>query len=501
MLSQQKGAPAKRRRSGGGEKGAPKGDKQSRLGNSAVAEKTGNSGSQSAVSNEEAMGWLSTEDSMSGRAPDGAIDGKGISRADTITTGMCGALISEGDISVEAPGGSFTVACGAGCEVIGTQGDKLKVRVRVGTEKKEGFVDKDVFSDQPGLGKDEDHPGMRDDLVYSPFTGDGSPSAAPTGKETAQGALGDCYFIASMAAVANASPNIIKEGVKFNKDKNTYSVRFYEESGYGQRKPVWIEVDSYLPTSATDRKDPSYAGDSGGPRWSAIIEKAYAKWKGGYDKIGGGGYGEQAMEELTGGKSSSMNPSSMKADEVIPFFEKAKKEGKAIYAAVKHHKASAEQTPFSGSGDGPYTAAFHQDHRWNHLVPGSVKVKDKERNDVRIYDDGKGEDLKGKLRGTHVKDGEVVYKDSKATLTFEKGGGPKKPDDLVANFDYQGAYNPDKVIVCNHAYAFENVVGGKELQFYNPWGTWQPKPITPAEFLDAFSTISLNTPPANSTQS
>ena len=499
MRSQQKSAPAKRRRGGGS--GAPSLAKQSRLGNSALAEKSGAIGGQSGVTNDEAMSWLSTEDSMASREANGAIDGKGISRADSIRTGMSGALIGEGEISIEAAGGAFTVQSGSCCEVIGTEGDKLKVRLRVGTEKKEGFVDKDVFSDQPGLGKDDEHPGLRDDLVYSPFEGDASPSA-PTGKETAQGGLGDCYLIAAMAAVANASPNVIKEGMKYNKANNTYSVRFYEESGYGQaRKAVWIEVDSYLPTTASDRNDPKYAGDSSGPKWSAIIEKAYAKWKGGYDKIGGGGYGEQAMEELTGGKSTSLNPSSMKPEEVIPFFEKAKKDGKAIYAAVKHHKSSAEQAPFSGSGDGPYTAAFKQDHRWNHLLPGTVKVKDKERANVRITDDGKTDDLKGKLRGTGVKDGEVTYKDNKATLTFEVGGGPKKADDLVANFDYQGAYNPEKVIVTNHAYAFENVVNGKELQFYNPWGTWQPKPITTAEFLDAFSTISLNTPPAGAAQS
>jgi hypothetical protein len=68
-------------------------------------------------------------------------------------------------------------------------------------------------------------------------------------------------------------------------------------------------------------------------------------------------------------------------------------------------------------------------------------------------------------------------------------------------FSYKGAVNAEKLLVANHAYAFEGVVNGKELQFYNPWGTWQPKPITPQEFLKHFTNISTNKAPAGATAS
>ena len=66
-------------------------------------------------------------------------------------------------------------------------------------------------------------------------------------------------------------------------------------------------------------------------------------------------------------------------------------------------------------------------------------------------------------------------------------------------FEYEGVLDVNKTIIANHAYAFEGVVG-KELQFYNPWGSYQPKPITPAEFLTYFDSLTTNAPPAAKTK-
>ena len=387
-------------------------------------------------------------------------------------------------------------------EVLEVSGSKLKVKARSGTKNLEGWVDASVFSNQPALTRDEEHEELADDFVYSKFDGDLSPTD-PKGKDTAQGFAGDCFLIASMAAVANASPQAIKDMVKYDKSKGTYTVRFYEEQGRDKYTPVYIEVDAWLPTSKDNKKDPSYAGDEGGPMWSAIVEKAYAKWKGGYNVIGEGGTGEQAMAEITGARSVNKRPSSMKEAEVIPFFEQAKKDGKAIYAGVKDGKRSEVQTPLAGKGDGPYKGKVSHTHRWNEIIPGTVEIKDGKNKAGEAWDTGSEGDREGKIEGGGVKSGSVVYKgDTKDNLelAYEKGKGPGAAADLQVSFEYEGVLDLDKFIIANHAYAFESVVGGKELQFYNPWGTYQPKPISPATFLQYFDSLTTNTPPSTKTQ-
>jgi hypothetical protein len=477
--------------------------RQDRLGNAAVAEGIG--GSQgSGAGNDEAIRWVDMDESMSSRKGEEAIDKRGVSRPDALAAGQEGALFGGREqikFYTDATGTSLIskVPNGTACKLLEVGKSRAKVELRIGTEKKTGWVFKGYFTDQPALTPDDEHKGLKDDYVFSKFAGDHSPKD-PKGKDTAQGYIGDCYFVAAMAAVANATPGTIKDAVKYDAKKGTYTVRFFEETGYNKFSPVYIEVDALLPTKSSNRADPVYAGDQGGPMWSAIIEKAYAKWKGGYDRIGKGGYGEKAMSELTGSRSQSVYPSSLKPEQVIPLFEQAKKDGKAIYAAIKSDKHSKKQSPLSGKGDGPYTGTITHTHRWNHVVPGTVRVTDKNGKAGSAWDTGSEGDLKADIRGSGVKSGSIEYKPNKLELTYDKDKGPAEGGDLEVDFDYQGLYNEDKILVANHAYAFEDVVnGGKELQFYNPWGTWQPKPITPAEFLDAFSIISTNQPPKGAT--
>lgn len=421
-----------------------------------------------------------------------------------IRVGQEGALIGSGTtvkLTRSASGTSKTVATvpdGAAAEVLSVQGDRIQVEVRKAKKNVKGWVNAALFSDQPALTKDEENDELRDDYVYSKVEGDHSPTA-PTGKETAQGAAGDCFLIASMAAVANASPGAIREMVKYDASTGIYTVRFYEEQGRGKYTPVYIQVDGYLPTEKGSRKDPTYAGDEGGPMWSAIIEKAYAKWKGGYDVIGEGGTGEEAMTAMTGARSQNKSPRSMKEAEVIPFFTAAQKDGKAIYAGVRDARKADTQRPFSGTG--PFSGRLTHTHRWNEIVPGSVSITDAGRNAEEVWDTGSEGDKSGKLAGGGG--GSVTYKgDGKDALElrYARGRGPSAASDLQVDFEYEGVLDTNKFIIGNHAYAFEGVVNGKELQFYNPWGTYQPKPVTAAEFLRLFDALTTNTPPAQKTQ-
>ena len=507
-MLQQTARPPQRGRKATAEAGAETGessrpDKQSRLGNAAVADRSGVATADSAISNAELSSWMGGDEEQ--KPVMAAGDGVGPQRPAKVTTGTYGALVGDQATvslaaSADGSGEKFTVPDGTACKVLESKGDFIKVEFRKGKEKKVAWAKASLFSSQPALNTDEDAPGLNESFIYAKQKGDHSP-VAPKGSDTAQGGLGDCYFIAAMAAVANASPASIKDSVKYNKATDTYTVRFFEESYGGKSKPVFIEVDSYLPTTEGSRNDPAYAGDAGGKLWPAIMEKAYAKWKGGYAAIGDGGYGAKAMGELTGSRSKERNPSSMKEAEVIPYFEQAKKDGMAIYAAVEHSRQSDVQMPFKGKGN-EATATITHAHRWNHIVPGTVQISDKAgKMKGSVTDSGKEGDASAKLVGSPVDTGSIDYKGNLAALKFRGGLGPAAAADLELRFAYQGAVNVEKLLVANHAYAFEGVVNGKELQFYNPWGTWQPKPITPAEFLRHFTNISINKAPTGSTQS
>lgn len=495
MLQYQAPQPKRnQRREGTAETEAPRADKQSRLGNSALTERTVGKTSSQGVGNDELSDWVSgggTEKAMV----------KGVSRPDKLSTGMKGALIgaSEVELRTGEDGTGSVVAKvpeGTAAELVKTKGNFLKVRARSGDKNVEGWVAKELFSDQPAISKDEGNSSLRDNYVYSKFDGDQSPKD-PTGKQATQGSLGNCYLIGSLAAVANASPQIIKDMVKYNADKGTYTVRFYEEKSYGKSTPVYIEVDSYLPTSSTDRSDPSYGGDAGGPLWSAIVEKAYAKWKGGYDAIGDGGVGSETMEEITGGRSASKDPGSMKPADVLPYFTAAKKAGKAIYAGSKDGRKSEAQTPFSGSASGSYSATLSHTHKWNEIIPGSLRITDTGGKAGTARDTGVEGAQKANIVGTSVDKGSIDYKANRAELKFKNGIAPAQAKDLEVYFQYHGVIDLQAFVIANHAYAFEGVVEGDKLQFYNPWGSYQPKPMTAEQFLANYDSLSVNTPPAN----
>lgn len=111
-----------------------------------------------------------------------------------------------------------------------------------------------------------------------------------------QGKFGDCYLLSSLAAIAIKDPNLIKKLIKDNGD-GTYTVQFYEDG-----LPVYITVDAELPVEKNlcfSSEKGAFSSDSG-ELWPSIIEKAYAKWQGGYEVIGRGAPASVGLEALTG---------------------------------------------------------------------------------------------------------------------------------------------------------------------------------------------------------
>ncbi len=120
--------------------------------------------------------------------------------------------------------------------------------------------------------------------------------------DVSQGAIGDCYYMSSIAAVAQQRPDLIRDMIKANGD-GTYSVTFHRWNG-DKAEAVTVVVDNKFPTRQSESPLYAKAGDS--ELWPMVLEKAYAKFHGNsYVEIGLGGWPGNAMQELSGRKSSS----------------------------------------------------------------------------------------------------------------------------------------------------------------------------------------------------
>jgi len=441
--------------------------------------------------------------------PAPVVDPHKVDRTDSVRRGMKGAVISGGaDIEVRGgPGAeaavSGKVVDGKPVEVVEVIGEYIKVEYRVdGNKEEQGWIHIGVFSDQPGLNRDEDNPGMMDDHIYQLYEQDQVlPEAGQLkGTDIKQGGLADCYFVAAMIAVGSARPAFLEQSFRFNESSGLYEVRFFEEKGYdyqsgqSEYEEIWIEVDGYLPTTSGGDKT-AYAR-ANPELWGALMEKAYAKWQGGYEEMGNGGYGSKAMAAMSGMESDSATPSRMSAEEVLTFFTKAQDEGRAIYAGTQSCWEAEKQTPLSGTETGPYTGSVTQIHDWNKIKPGSLTITDKGDGGAGLARDTGTEHSKtSDLRGSGVAEGEVDYaKPGSISVKYAESKAPKAASDLEVAFDFKGMIAPQYQLVGWHGYAFKEVVDGK-LQFHNPWGSWQPKPITPEDFTKYFSSCATNLVP------
>ncbi len=129
-------------------------------------------------------------------------------------------------------------------------------------------------------------------LTYQPADG---PLFGPDGpdikQDLQQGQAGDCWFLSSVAAATERDPQFPQQHVHENPN-GSYTVTFYNDG-----KPVYVTVDNRLPTDANGNQQ--YA-QTPGSTWMAVYEKAYAQYKGSYDAIGNGGYGDNGLRDITG---------------------------------------------------------------------------------------------------------------------------------------------------------------------------------------------------------
>lgn len=115
----------------------------------------------------------------------------------------------------------------------------------------------------------------------------------------AQGSLGDCWFLASAAAVAEEDWRIKKlfpaqdfHGVPFDA---MYRVKFWVKDRW-----VALNIDDYVPMHKSIKNRPFAAQKSkNNALWVPVLEKAFSKLMGNYDRIAGG-FGMEGLHHLTG---------------------------------------------------------------------------------------------------------------------------------------------------------------------------------------------------------
>lgn len=184
-------------------------------------------------------------------------------------------------------------------------------------------------------------------------------------QDVMQGYIGDCYFAAALASVAQRYPSTIKEMFEPQGD-DTYKVRFYSVDRRGNAKASYVTVDADFPWY-TDKNTWAYLQSTQkGELWPALAEKAWAVFRAGgagdYDEIGQGGFESDVMEAVTGLQADYHDVADMEDDELWEQL-KAAADGKKAVSAGTYSEKTAD-----GKEDPRYdNTGIHGDHAYSVL--------------------------------------------------------------------------------------------------------------------------------------
>jgi hypothetical protein len=110
-------------------------------------------------------------------------------------------------------------------------------------------------------------------------------SAGPLEDDIQQGGIGDCYFLATLAALAKNNPELIRQSIVSLGD-GTFAVQFFNSGGV----KTYVRLDGELPTTSWGGQ----AYDAVGTQsdiWAALMEKAWTYYRddeGSYESINAG---------------------------------------------------------------------------------------------------------------------------------------------------------------------------------------------------------------------
>lgn len=139
-------------------------------------------------------------------------------------------------------------------------------------------------------------------------------SGALSYTQVSQGDVGDCYFEAALAGLAEQDPSLIKNMIAVNSN-GTYTVDF--AGANGTRDYVTVNSDlAYMPSGYRYASGSTLMFDNGGSSgdlWSSVIEKAYVEFRSqqsgvnSYASIAGGW--DNGLSDLTGQAVKDYMPS------------------------------------------------------------------------------------------------------------------------------------------------------------------------------------------------
>jgi len=237
-----------------------------------------------------------------------------------------------------------------------------------------------------------------------------------TPSDVKQGAGGDCYYLSTLASVADTHPELIRDAITDNGD-GTYTVTFHVPPGFDalkaigpaggllqgtllglsqklnltpDGKTVQVTVDGDVQTLNAQNL---YARRNGQENWVGIMEKAYAKLWGSYGAMANGGSPSTAMYALTGKPTHShsltptsalglklgdVRPSAARCNEVFADLKVATDAGQLVVANTYQ---SDSQAPAGLVGGHSYTVLGTSErdgqrfvqlrNPWGHREPGT----------------------------------------------------------------------------------------------------------------------------------
>lgn len=163
---------------------------------------------------------------------------------------------------------------------------------------------------------------------------------SPTADDINQGYLGDCYYLATLAAMAQSTPNTLME-LAVDLGDGTYAVQ-YKVNGVA----TYVRVDGDL-ASSNGSLEYAYPGSSGSI-WGSIMEKAYAYFRTGantYSSLEGGLMSEVFSD--FGITSKTVNPAGTSASTLYSYISNALAAGKAVTIGTNYSVSSS--IPLIGS--------------------------------------------------------------------------------------------------------------------------------------------------------
>jgi hypothetical protein len=234
------------------------------------------------------------------------------------------------------PGDSFSVAASDGKNNVDFATSVGNVTVPGGAA-----AVRDLLPD-PALHKDELDSAGKPRFNKVNFTGPLFVDGAKP-EDVQQGQIGDCYFPAAIAAIANANPEALTDMVKDNGD-GTYTVTFKERDwSTGRYKDVPVKVDGDLWSRSYG--GPLYGSSAGStdPKkmelWFPLVEKAYAQWQGSYDAIGNGGHSSDVFEAVLGREGGTTYVSSGNLDRVFDQIKRSLDANLPVAAGTYHDES------------------------------------------------------------------------------------------------------------------------------------------------------------------